>query len=63
MQKKSKARKQSLNQVTVQPEKQRRATPGVADDTSSKGTPQDRGDARTAHDKDGNEDNARSSPR
>ena len=63
MQKKTKASKQPSNQVTVQPEGQRRVKPGVPDDTSSKAGPNKRGDARTANDKDGNEGNAQSLPR
>lgn len=63
MQKQTKTSKKPSDQVTVQPEGQKRVKPGVPDDASSKVEPDKRGDARTAQDKDGNEGNAPSLPR
>lgn len=58
MEKKTKPSKQPSTQGTAQPEGQQRVKPGVPDDTSSKAGPDKRSDARTAHDKDGNESGA-----
>lgn len=60
MEKKRSSGKQPAQQANVHPETQHPVKPGVADDSSSKAKPnQKQHDARTGHDKDGNDQQAR----